>query len=342
MPTCYLHLGTHKTGTTSIQSFAYRNRRRLQDDGVLYPDYEPFLEQKKGVLSHHRFARAVVGLDPCLDRNAAEQLAAHWLETCARTGTALFLSAENMSVLEDKRCAGDKRVCYWRELKELLAGFRILPVLTLRRQDQYIESFYKERVRNIFGHRPVSFEEYFSLKLARGGMADYGRSIESILGVFGSILPLSFHDLAQGDFAVEFMQQALGVDASGYEQVSNERPSLSPVATAVKVEVSADIRDKRENALFVEWLLSPAFASLASRFVDGERKVSLFRDSSQQRRLVHMFANDNASILASHGITFPEPADVIDRPPLPALPGELVDLCNDALEAIRAGLAERA
>src|SRR5262249_25059988 len=33
----YLHIGTEKTGTTSIQAFLDRNRSRLRMQGVLYP-----------------------------------------------------------------------------------------------------------------------------------------------------------------------------------------------------------------------------------------------------------------------------------------------------------------
>jgi hypothetical protein len=34
----YLHIGTEKTGTTSIQAFLDRNRSRLRSQGVLYPE----------------------------------------------------------------------------------------------------------------------------------------------------------------------------------------------------------------------------------------------------------------------------------------------------------------
>lgn len=34
---CYLHIGTEKTGTTTIQSFLYENRERLADQGFYYP-----------------------------------------------------------------------------------------------------------------------------------------------------------------------------------------------------------------------------------------------------------------------------------------------------------------
>jgi hypothetical protein len=37
IPTCFLHIGTEKTGTTSIQNFLSRNRSQLSVQGVVYP-----------------------------------------------------------------------------------------------------------------------------------------------------------------------------------------------------------------------------------------------------------------------------------------------------------------
>ena len=36
-PVIIVHLGMHKTGTTSIQHFLARHRRRLREAGILYP-----------------------------------------------------------------------------------------------------------------------------------------------------------------------------------------------------------------------------------------------------------------------------------------------------------------
>lgn len=38
-----LHVGTHKTGTTSIQAALAASRPALQAAGILYPDVSPFL-----------------------------------------------------------------------------------------------------------------------------------------------------------------------------------------------------------------------------------------------------------------------------------------------------------
>ena len=42
----YLHIGTAKTGTTSLQKYLYENRNKLILDGFIYP--EPYSNPNKG------------------------------------------------------------------------------------------------------------------------------------------------------------------------------------------------------------------------------------------------------------------------------------------------------
>lgn len=44
MKTLYLHIGTPKTGTTSIQEFMVCSREALQKHGICYPDIQKNLQ----------------------------------------------------------------------------------------------------------------------------------------------------------------------------------------------------------------------------------------------------------------------------------------------------------
>lgn len=46
MKTLYIHIGTPKTGTTSIQNFCGLNREKLKEQGVLYPIMNYHYERK--------------------------------------------------------------------------------------------------------------------------------------------------------------------------------------------------------------------------------------------------------------------------------------------------------
>ena len=41
MPRLVLHIGTHKTGTTSLQNHWHANRQALSQVGIVYPDLTP-------------------------------------------------------------------------------------------------------------------------------------------------------------------------------------------------------------------------------------------------------------------------------------------------------------
>ncbi|EAJ1250177.1 hypothetical protein CJO65_08840, partial [Campylobacter jejuni] len=70
--TCYLHIGTMKTGTSSIQDFLYKNQNLLKIQKTLYPnsiknswhlhDHNPFASTIKYFLEQANFS----GLDSYL------------------------------------------------------------------------------------------------------------------------------------------------------------------------------------------------------------------------------------------------------------------------------------
>ena len=54
---CYVHVGPHKTGTTSIQWFLQENRAELLKLGYFVPESDT----KRG--AHHALAERLAGLD---------------------------------------------------------------------------------------------------------------------------------------------------------------------------------------------------------------------------------------------------------------------------------------
>ena len=57
MRICYIHVGPHKTGTTSIQWFLQENSAEL----LAYGYFVPESETKRG--AHHMLAEGMAGLD---------------------------------------------------------------------------------------------------------------------------------------------------------------------------------------------------------------------------------------------------------------------------------------
>ena len=58
MKTLYLHIGTPKTGTTSLQHFCHDNQQKLAEKGYFYPEFD-FEYANKGKYRNGLFLEAV-------------------------------------------------------------------------------------------------------------------------------------------------------------------------------------------------------------------------------------------------------------------------------------------
>jgi hypothetical protein len=133
----YIHIGTHKTGTTSIQAFLRRNSQSLARAGVFVP--------KAGVLDessgHHNIAWGLRG-DPRFHApyGALDELIVELTESSAPVGV---ISSEDFEYLVDKPDALMRL-----ETTLLDAGHEPHYVVFARRADTYVASLYAELVQH--------------------------------------------------------------------------------------------------------------------------------------------------------------------------------------------------
>jgi len=126
MSSLYLHVGLHKTGSTSIQYFCHLNRRKLQKSNIFYP----YREQDQFSFQHANIAWL-------LEWNK------HYdffkiLENFAGKGEIVLLSSECFM-------QKDRYISLIERLKDIYSSIKI--IVYLRRQDQWIESVYKQVVK---------------------------------------------------------------------------------------------------------------------------------------------------------------------------------------------------
>jgi hypothetical protein len=141
-----LHIGTGKTGTTSIQTFLHRNRDRLAGRGVLYP-------RSPGMERHTRVSLSLLP-DHLLTRTSSwpRQSAAspaELRETFQRELVAeIAQSGLGRVVLSDEALYGAPlgALRRLRELTERLAR-SVRVVVYLRRQDDHLISRYQQVVK---------------------------------------------------------------------------------------------------------------------------------------------------------------------------------------------------
>jgi hypothetical protein len=133
----YVHIGTHKTGTTSIQAFLRHHSRRLAQSGIFVP--ETGIPQED--LGHHNIAWGLRG-DPRFScaRGTLDDLI---VEISGSSAPAGVISSEDFEYLVDKPDALARL-----DTTLLDAGHEPHYIVFARRADTYVMSLYAELIHH--------------------------------------------------------------------------------------------------------------------------------------------------------------------------------------------------
>lgn len=160
MKTLYLHIGMARTGTTSIQNFCTLNESILNKNGYTYPlmpfEY-PYANRVRN--AHFLFGR-VKNTDGTLDFKTQEQ----WRQEGFTLLYDAFKQYDNV-ILSDEglwNCGIRDGHNVWHLLREemLQHGFQTKIIVYLRRQDDYLTSWWGQRVKEgRYFQRTFTWEE---------------------------------------------------------------------------------------------------------------------------------------------------------------------------------------
>lgn len=225
-PRLVLHIGTHKTGTTSVQHALARARRGLRAQGIIYPDTRAALGGSARV--HHAVARALTAVDPG-EVAGIEKLVDELLMSTPRQSTVL-ISAESLYGHVDGttrwRAATHTGEEYWERRRRYLArlasvfrGFELEVLLVLRRPDRYLESYHAERVTKALA--PLPFSQW---RERRRVLAEYSAQVALLREVVGPVTVVQY-------------EHAGDVEAVVFHHVGAEPP-----AQRSRLRTSADAR----------------------------------------------------------------------------------------------------
>lgn len=132
MITLYFHIGTHKTGSTSIQNTLAKSRSDLASSGVFYPDIFP------GLNAHHPISRLTgwggSKAQPDKILSLAEWCYKEANEIDAHT---VLISSESLSIIPRANL-----------LEPFSKFFDVKVLLYVKRQDTYLESLYNQHVKS--------------------------------------------------------------------------------------------------------------------------------------------------------------------------------------------------
>lgn len=321
--TVFLHIGIHKTGTSAIQNVCRANHQELLKSGILFPRAGFVVKPRfhPTATSGHSGLLHFLNAPSAPNQTKAGEALLRQLDS--GSWNRLVLSSEALSA-PHKRGALES-VGWFRQ-----QGFEVKLIAYLRRQDSWLDSFYRERLKwDVPEHRDArSIDEFWRAQgdpwlnyAARIGdwVALVGREhaeirsyedVENPAGVVGDFLEIIGADPARLDLS---------------QSVDLHNPSIPPAAVdllrAANTFPSSVIPDKtplidaiRRTALFSSSegsLISPELwdelraayqehnEELRSSWMNGPSVKFSFRDGPGPRPVVEQAVtfDDGASLL---------------------------------------------
>lgn len=246
-----LHIGRHKTGTSSLQRFLFEKSERLHAEGIHYPR-----ELVSQGFAHHGLATPLARRH--FRGNARGQLAA--ARSRARNSLCELIPT-SVNVLSSEAFQN----CDPRLVAEVFAGWQVGVVVYLRNQLDYLASAYAQRIHatNYTG----TLEEF-----AVGFDMDYARFLASWASYF-PLRPRLFAScrMRGGDVVADFVTEVLERPGLlvNYRRI-DQNPSLSRRIVAFKQALNwrEHLTADRLRSMY------PVLAAMAETDTSGPFRIS--------------------------------------------------------------------
>ncbi|HTT97981.1 MAG TPA: hypothetical protein VMF58_08015 [Rhizomicrobium sp.] len=309
----FVHIGTHKTGTSALQSALTVGTDDLLENGVRY-----IRAGREGAIAHHKLARAV--------RQKKDASLSVWdavrAEIRASDSPTNVLSSEGLSFANAEAVK--------RELGEI-GDVRI--VLYLRRQDKYLQSLYKQ---TIAGGRTMDFPTWLDRQRARGDYLSLVRGWADQFGEKAIVLRPYERDGATIDVVQDFIG-ILGHDAGAVLPRRKKRGMRNPSPRRELMEVirafnHADVEIDRDKFFFSIMQNNMAYARSADLLDSDSCRALLEQYADSNRTLIDTYYRDDGSPLFPDFV--PQSAPDFWKPGEPEYFDMLVDVMTAAVRAV--------
>jgi hypothetical protein len=231
MTKIFLHVGLHKTGTTSIQVvFSAARAELLRKQSLLYPEEGCPPNAKHG---QHELAWSVIRrstyLPPAWTNRRPSQDVWRRLrqEIDSSDANAVLISSEEFDCLDAQEIA---------DVGRLLAGYKLYPIIYFRRHPELIDSMYRTAVRDGY-QQPI---EYLA-KVSRTRYDYRQMTLDwSTVAAGGRVLAFNYE---RRDDIVSHLGRTIGVSEALLPPGSRrwnrtEGPSCMPSALRREIEIA--------------------------------------------------------------------------------------------------------
>jgi hypothetical protein len=303
--TIFLHIGSHKTGTTAIQRYLARHRDQLLSQGIWYPRDSELLEGGRDSYNHLNIARSLdcTGKAKTYSNEQLQQMMAS-LVARARDFDTTIISAEAFWRIGFGRhpADGDNSILWKRKLNHV-AQIRqlfgdaadVTVVAALRERAAYLQSSYSEFILATYYRKSIhKFLPYIA------HVSDYLQQLEAWQSQF-SVRALSYEQLgAQGNLPVAFLS-ALGVpfqapaEEESQQQRYNEGHPIPCVLFWRYLNGIEDLRHERRSKLYKQ--ARRRFLKAKDKGVIAPlRQINSWLTAQEIRRLRRGFLADDDAI----------------------------------------------
>lgn len=288
MRRCFIHIGTHKTGTTAIQHLLSSNRAALEEKGYLYPQ----AGRPELLPGHHNLAWEISG--DRRFRDSYGKIDDLMREVNGRPEDIILSS-------EDLECSLHSRPGFSDFISTLQSnGFLVTVILYVRSQADYLARIY---LTLLIFRMDLTFDDILELTLERAGFRwrewvfdfDYCDVLTRISEIADVNVMVRSYERARtsvcGDFLSVFglTLRDLRVDAEVFENVS--LPLRDYLLMFLQNRLGRRLIGDEENA--VDNLVLP-----------GDRRIEL--SPAAGLRVWRKFRDSNRTLFLQHGIPEPE------------------------------------
>lgn len=281
-PKLILHIGTHKTASTTLQVLMARYRAQLAEQGILYADPSQGPRPNK---SKHASLTAALAQGPEAAAAECDRLIREFEASGCHT---LVLSHERLS------SANQKQMSTIESLQPLRDRFDTRVVGIFRRQDTFVESLWNQHAKTNVTDKPI--EAYLNARPMQQHI-NYFDTLNT-WSQFGPVTALGFEANKDTGIVAAF-SEATGIPLSDPPKNANISPSMTCAAIMIRL--------KRAGIAYDWHDVEVALNGRGRRHALGSRL---------RRALLEQMAESNARLAAEYGIEFPDDMPEEDEEPL--------------------------
>lgn len=300
-----LHIGTHKTATTSIQRFFGQHRAILEARGVYYPGYD--LIGKRSHYAHLGMVNALSGQHKSYSTEEARRFfrkvreRAVDYDTTIISGEPFYRHVEGDAPEMPPETYWPARKAYIDRIHDLFGDAEV--VVVFRRQADYAQSLYQEHVKVTRYHK--RFRDFLTEFWFHFAFLD---QVKAWNAAFPVVQAMVFEKLvATGDPVAEFTR-LLGLPCAGLPPAERHNEAMSADMVILKRVLQSGPGGKDEHRHRME-LLDSRFDPAVLQSVEPR---SFFGNAIARRVFQQQFDAANAALkafirqdFAAHEPTFP-------------------------------------